>query len=219
MITISQIVEDIVNRSDFLKEGLAEGIVNFSALARKIKPKIEEKLLFEVTEGSIIMALKRYSSFLKDKNIEINNPAKVKNITVRSNLVEYAFQISSRLNSIHKKLLAFAEKKEDPFVNFAQGVFETTLILSENLSLFFEELSKDENLIAKFEGLSSISIRLPIDTAITAGVYYPFFRALALEGINFIEIISVFSELTFVFKDQDVERAFAVLKSVAKRAG
>ena len=42
MLSIGKITEDIINRSPFLREAMTENLVNISALARKIKPEIEE---------------------------------------------------------------------------------------------------------------------------------------------------------------------------------
>jgi aspartokinase len=53
-----------------------------------------------------------------------------------------------------------------------------------------------------------------VDTVETPGVYYPILKALAWAGINFIEIISVSSELTIIFRDKDVDRAFSVIKGL-----
>jgi FixJ family two-component response regulator len=40
---------------------LAEGLINISSLARKIKPEIEDFLQKPVQNGAVVMALKRYT--------------------------------------------------------------------------------------------------------------------------------------------------------------
>ncbi|TSC55732.1 MAG: hypothetical protein G01um101418_753 [Parcubacteria group bacterium Gr01-1014_18] len=62
--------------------------------------------------------------------------------------------------------------------------------------------------------LSSITIKLPEETITTPGVYYPILKALAWEGINIIEIISIGTELSILFKSNDVDRAFSIIKSL-----
>jgi aspartokinase len=218
VITIAQTVQELVSASPLLEEALSDGIINFSALARKLRPKIAERHMTPVREGAIVMALKRMAESGTQKQMNSLRVHEVRNITVRSNLVEFSFRNSSSLSTVLRKLGQLAEKKDDSFVNFAQGVFETTLIVSESLAKEVKQMTEKEILIKRYDGLSSISVRTPDHTADTPGVYYPFFRAFAWENINFIEIISVYSELTFVVEDKDVDRAFVVVKALSKKA-
>ena len=59
MITIPQVVEEIIQRQPFLIDMINDGLINHSSLARKIKPEIEEKLYKTVQLGAVVMALKR----------------------------------------------------------------------------------------------------------------------------------------------------------------
>ena len=64
------IVEEIIKKSPFLEEALAEGIINLSSLSRQIKPEIDEELHKDVQIGAIVMALKRLSPKF-DPNLKI----------------------------------------------------------------------------------------------------------------------------------------------------
>ena len=104
MITIAQTIEKVIAGHPSYGEALREGIVNFSALARKMMPEIEEILLEDVTEGSVVMALRRHAADLAIKYPkETVHP--IRNITVRSDIVELAFLSTPELNKIHQKLL------------------------------------------------------------------------------------------------------------------
>ena len=59
MVTIPSAVEKVIKKKPFLESALIEGIVNLSALSRKIKPEIEKELGKEVNDGAVIMALNR----------------------------------------------------------------------------------------------------------------------------------------------------------------
>ena len=59
MRTISDSIRDIIRRSPYLAEGIADGIINYSGLARKLKPQLEEEHLKTFNEGALVMALKR----------------------------------------------------------------------------------------------------------------------------------------------------------------
>lgn len=212
MRTIADTIRRMLEQSPHLAEALSEGIINYSALARKLRSQVENEHLKKFTEGAIIMALKRTEKLSPASRSQVHVSKTVRNITVRSNLVEYAFQNSPTLLKVQEKLLALTEKDEDSTVNFARGVFETAIIMSSNLEEKLQVLTRNEICLKRFHRLSSISIRFHPDTAHIPGIYYPFFQALAWHGLNFIEIVSGFSELTFVFEDNVVDKAFAVIK-------
>ena len=216
MRTITDSIRSTLQKSPYLAEALSDGIINYSALARRLRPRLEEEHLKKCTEGAIIMALKRVGKLTPSSRSQLHVSKTIRNITVRSNLVEYAFRNSLSLLKVQEKLLAIAEKEEDAVVNIAPGIFETALIVSAPLEKNLRELTKGESCIKQFHHLSSVSIRLHPDTAHIPGMYYPFFQALAWHGINFIEIVSGFSELTFIFEDAEVDRAFVVIKGLTK---
>lgn len=43
MISTSEVVQSIIQKSPLLEDGLARGIINYSALARDLRPQIEKK--------------------------------------------------------------------------------------------------------------------------------------------------------------------------------
>ena len=82
------LVEEIIKKSPFLEEALAEGIINLSSLSRQIKPEIDELTRKDVQIGAIVMALKRLSPKF-DPNLKIKVKKvinKLGDITVRSRI-------------------------------------------------------------------------------------------------------------------------------------
>ena len=213
MITIAQSVEDIVASTPFVEEALGRHLLNLSAYARAIRPQIQEKHLKTVTIASLVMALKRLQPRCKGRRVALYDLVKLRDITVESSFVEYTFRNTPTLNKLQRALIDLTEEK-DLCMNFAQGIHESTLVVHHALEKDVDHLAKKEHVLSKISGLSLITIRLPVDTVETPGVYYPILKALAWAGINFIEIISVSSELTIIFRDKDVDRAFSVIKGL-----
>ena len=91
MITIPEIVEDIIRKSPFIDQALYQKIINLSALARVIKPEVEKGVMKEVQLGAIIMALNRLSKktqkMQKSQQIIFSSAP---DLMVRSNLFEIA---------------------------------------------------------------------------------------------------------------------------------
>jgi len=86
MITIPQVVEEIIQKQPFLIDMINDGLINHSSLARKIRLEIEEKLYKAVQLGAIVMALKRIkiSTISKKPTLPFKNP----DLMVRSQLME-----------------------------------------------------------------------------------------------------------------------------------
>ncbi len=213
MRTISQVVEEVIQRSPFFAEAIAEGIANNAEIARKIKPDVEKRLLEEVSESAIAMALHRLSKHIRRPHFGEKMLKQVHDITVRSGLVEFVFS-NSDAPELLDALLASAKKKRHTFVNLSRGLHESLLVVNRD----FEDeiaavLRKQKNLRRK-DSLSAITMHLPKVSLNVPGVYYPILKAIAWEGISFVEVMSVDTEFSILFEDKDVDRAFSVLKRI-----
>lgn len=214
VVTVASAVEEIVKGSPLLEDGLARDIISYSALARELRPVIEKRLIKSVQRGAIVMALKRISVALKQKHTSLNSIRNLADLTVRSKLKEFTFANSDTIVKRQKDFFEIVTKRNDIFSNFSQGVRETTLIVSEEITEELTIIFKNEKLLSKIEKLSSITIRFHKEIVNTPGVYYSILKLLAWEGINVIEVVSTSMELTIIFNTNEVDRAFSVLKNV-----
>jgi aspartokinase len=213
MITIPETVERIVRKSPFLEEGLTLGILNLSALARLIRPEIEKETMKDVQDGAIIVALNRLSRKIQKRIRRTQSAFKqAPDLIVRSNLFEMTFAVSETIPLNQKRLLEKTSRIPNSFVTFTQGIHETTLFAGHDLEATVIAFFKDEKLIMKIEGLSSVTLILPKDTTQIPGVYSHILKALAWEGINVVDVVSTLNELTIVLDDKDIDSAFSIIK-------
>jgi aspartokinase len=215
MRTISSAVEDYIKSKPFLISALSQGIINLTSLSRIIKSEIEVSLKKEVKYGAIVMALKRLSNELEFRTtFKIVKIIKdIGDITVRSSLVDYNFKVSDTLLSNQAKLLAKVDNNDD-FYTSSRGVNECNIVVSGNLISLVEDVLKNEILLSKQENLSSISIKLPSENVSIPGVYYFVFQRLSWEGINIYEVISTSNEFTILVNEDQVDKAFKVIKDL-----
>jgi hypothetical protein len=212
------IVEEIIKKSPFLEEALAEGIINLSSLSRQIKPEIDEELKKDVQIGAIVMALKRLSPKF-DPNLKIKVKKvinKLGDITVRSKITYYTFKNSDSLIEKQAELLKKLQGKKDIFFAFSQGVYETSIILSDSEHNDVDTIFKNEAIVQESKGLSSITIKLPSENSDVSGIYYFILKKIAWEGINILDIISTMHEFTIIVNDESIDRAFTILKNLNK---
>jgi len=214
MITVSEVLENLVKQKPFVERALAEGLLNLSAFSRQIKPDIEKAVKKPVTEASILMALKRLVPL-----IEVSISKKIEKATkgfgdiiVRSNLCDFTYKNSDSLMEKQSNLIKLLTAEKDVFYTISHGVFETTIVVSAHFADEVKRIFSDETLFSTTSSISSITIRLPKDNIKIPGLYYFVFKQIAWEGISILEVISTTNELSMILRDKDVDKVFSVLK-------
>jgi len=218
MKTVAQSVEEIIKKKPFLESALAQGLINMTSLAKDILPTVVEDLRKDVNQGAIVMAIKRLAPTLE---FQINHKVRgilnnLGDITVRSKLADYTFSISDSLIKNQLTFLEMVGNHPDLYYAVSRGVYETTIVISDKFQSEVEEIFKNEVVISKKIGLASLTIKLPEENTKVAGIYYYIFRDLAWEGINIEEVISTTNEFTIIVDDNQVEKAFRLLKNLGK---
>ncbi|WP_066629455.1 aspartate kinase [Labilibacter marinus] len=216
MITIPQAIESIIKEQPFLTEALAEGLINVSALARKIKPEIDKIIMKDAKQGAIVMALNRLSpqiDFHLNRGID-KMITMLGDIIVRSDLTDYSYKNSNTLIKCHTKVFESLAHYQDTFYTLVRGVHESNLVISSIHANLIEEHFKNEELHLKMENLSAITLKLHESNTQVPGFYYYILKAIAWEGINITEVISTSNEFTVLINDEDVDRAFSALKKL-----
>ena len=216
MRTIASEVLDYINKKPFLLSALSQRIINLTSLARQIQPEIEGALKKPAKSGAIVMALKRISEneeFLATHKI-IKTLKNIGEITVRSSIVDYCFRFSDTLLDTQAQFLNHIKGKTAVFYTSSQGVAESTIIVSKNLSEELEAFFKEEQCLSKEDNLSAISLKLPTENVRVSGVYYFIFQRLSWEGVNIHEVISTANEFTILTDEASVNTAFKVIKEL-----
>jgi len=215
MVTISDALRKIVAQTPFLEEGLASGIINLSALARALRPRIEAGLVKDVSDAALMMALKRLSERTLGKLPRPKAVAThVTDITVRSHLSEFTFQNSETLLPRQIRLLQEIKGAGDRFITFSCGAVETTAIVSSDLEDRVRRIFDGERLLSRYSGLSAIILRLTPQTVAAPGIYYLILKLLAWEDINVTEVVSTYTEFIILLDDASIDRAFSILRTL-----
>lgn len=218
MDSIGKITEEIINRSPFLRESMTDGLINVSALARKIHPEIEQITGKEVKEGAIVMAIKRMSPGLYHKlNVRIKNVlGELGDVIIRSNLISFTYSNSASSAESHSQVVKIIAGEPDGFFALCKGNSETTFVTIDKHKSLVEEVFAQERLVNKIQNVSTITIKLPEVNADIQGIYYYILKQLAWQGINIIELMSSSNEFTIIVDHHDVNNAFMILNQLKR---
>ena len=198
MESTSELVWLYVKQRPFLKEVLRQGIVNHSALARRIAV---DAFGSAERQNAVKMALIRLGERME--RVESDLEEKILGVLKRSSMVlknKVAVVIAKRgLENVH------------PLSQVKSGR-HTTYILEQR------ELEKvpPKALWKSEENLNLVIIESPEDVEEVPGVISYVLGALASEGINVVEFISCYTDTLLVLNQADTERAYRVLSSIMR---
>ncbi len=214
MISVQQVVTQIIHRQPYLEDMLANNLINLSSLARQIKNQVAQETKKQVTVGSIVMALKRLSISLKPQlygRLLIDTVNNLNEITIRSHLTELVFTNSPSLNQKQKLILA-GQKDSHHFMALTKGRKETNIIISHQLTNKVKNILKQEKLVYQRDNLTAVSIQLPDNSINIPGIYYYILKLLALNNISIVEVVSTYSEFILILETSNLQPVLSLLQ-------
>lgn len=206
MITVADVVEEIILESEIALTALSGGYLNLSAFAKTIKKEVEERSKKPVRVGTIVVALSRLTKKLGKQKALIPEVV-VDEFTVKTPLVELSFErTNENIERLRKVYLEGLPPNE--FLDVTQSSSEITLIVNRDqlekiLKIFAKVKPK-----ARLENLAAFTVKFKEEYIDEPNVIYALLRKLAIRKINIVEIVSTYTELTFILNANDIDDAF-----------
>lgn len=210
--SVPHAIKQILSANPLYLGALKEGIANYTALAQKIKPTIEEMIGAEINLGTIVVAIKRIADTLSEKEslqfkkvsfngIRMSLTGSIIDVDFNSKEVEY---IINTMDEIIDKEIVF-------------NIFQT----DKQLRLFAEDIDEIRNLLSAKStstiksGLSKITIKIP--NANAHEIYNNLLSTTStILNANNIYIYNAFfspDEIVIILDNKDAARAYELLRS------
>lgn len=215
MVTISHIVQKIINERPFLQEALSRGIVSYASLATQLQKEIEQELGKKIKLFAVIMALRRHADKIRTENEKIKFDLHSE-VTMKTNLCDICVMKSPRLMAELKNLYGMVDFGRGDTFNVSQCNYEISMVTNEKYKQRLLQHLKGEKIIDIRDGLVSLSLRYPEEFFETPGVIFQIVRNLAWEKINIYEAISTHTEFTLVISKKDSVRAYRILQGMTE---
>lgn len=210
MIKISQAVDEIIKGDEIAFEAHKAGLLNLSAYAKQIQPAIEKKLYKPAKIGSIVVALSRIKDEI-DTLADLKPRVKIQDLIIKYPLCEITYEEDEVSLKALTSLPANLQKK-DKFLTITQGVSEITLICSSELQIEILKHFKTKP-SGKYEDLVAISVRFAEEEYIEVpNMIFTLVSALATKRINLIEIVSTYTEISFIVRNKDMQITIDALR-------
>lgn len=170
---------------------------------------------------SVSIAIKRYIKTLGKKKLSkvIQKIIANSQLSTKNDIIHMTFRRSDFIiNKIKEVSKEIRWDQEDVFL-VNQGPGEVTVVLDEKNKSFFKDCKK--YLIEQTSDLSLLSIKESFKPGLEKSIEVPsvyayFLSQLSRNSINFLEIVSTFSQLTIILRSQDLMQAYQTLDNSIK---
>jgi hypothetical protein len=211
-VPVAQSVRTYIDARPVVRDALAMGIVNLSALTRRIR---DETGLG--SEEAVLVACRRYTPrhAAPDYQASIRKVLDKSKLEVRTRIGTLTLQSSWKTSSRLEKALGQLQGRSHP-VHVLHGSESITIITDESLLAEMKETLGTDDLVKESKGLVELNIRSPDSIEDVPGVLAFVASTMAARGINFNEVVSCYKDNIFIIEESDLFQAFQVLNGLIR---
>lgn len=214
MITIVDVIRDLVADNPFLQFGLGKRLFNLSRLSKELKTQVEIRAMKDVKESAILMALSRLQRSMQ-KDAPKREKVCVENLTIQTGLSICTFTKTKDVHQGVNKLFV-ALQKDNGYLTICEGIQEITILLdakhASRVKQFIAEKPKHHQ-----DNLAALGLTFEEKQYLaTPGVICCVLQQVLLQNINLIEVSSTYSGLTLYVAENDAKLAFETLYRLFK---
>ncbi|MBN1156871.1 hypothetical protein JXA85_04590 [Candidatus Woesearchaeota archaeon] len=214
MTNINSKVWRYVDNKIEIKKTLLEGLVNVSALARKIAQ--EEKL--EGNIDAIISAIRRYETKTekKDEHIRFSKLIRKAKLSTKTRLgsvlVRRTDETERKVSTIYSRL----KMKRDSTLRIFEVINYIKIIIDDSLLESVAGMFSSPDIEKIEKNLGELTIDYSDDITKISGVFARISNELAVNEISIIDSMICQWEHLIIVKENDLEKAFTVIFSLTK---
>lgn len=214
MIKVTDIVNDLIQTDELALEAMRAELLNFSAYADKIHSQVENLTKKPVQKGTIVVTLSRISKQAKSLSQPLKPHISLQNLSVKTPLCVLSFQKTQDVERRLSTLSPFLVSSSDLF-GICHSQSEATLVCSEKATRVIKK-HFDINPKREIINCAAVTLEISQNLADTPNVLYVLLSSLAQKRINIVEIISTYTEISFIVKAEQLEETVAALHVYSK---
>ncbi|MEI6729568.1 MAG: hypothetical protein WCK98_08075 [bacterium] len=209
MYSVVDATKRIVQSNQFLAEYLASELINTSQYARKIKAEVEALTMKSVELNTIVTSLNRIKKSIQTK---LNVDFFIDNVQMKypiSDIVYTKFDNDYlKIADLYKEI----SKTSNSFLNITQSQGETNIFVNSIFSHSVLEKFKGHKPLYQREDLAGMVIKFSPKYMDVAGSAFSVIRTISLEGVNLIEVLSTYTEMSVFVDFKDSQRVMEIIK-------
>lgn len=206
--SITEAVREIVSSDLSFQDSLQRDYCNISALARIIKPQIDQMLSKDTSIESIVTALKRSRYDYDVPQKPIASILAASNITVNTDVAKISAKKSKK--TIEKVAKAMVQGVGN-FISISESIMSITLVFEDLLLQDIKGMFAYDDILEIEDSLAAIIVHSPEDIIKTPGCAIAFYNQLARRHINIEDTVSCYTDTIVLVKMEQVGKAFNAL--------
>ena len=206
--SISYAVREIINNDASFQDSLQYAYCNISALARIIKPQIDQILARNISIESIVTALKRSRKVYNFQEHSIASILANSSISVKTDVAKVSANKSKK--TIEKVAKALTQNV-DNFVSVSESILSITLVFDDILIYDVKRMFTSYDILEIENDLAAIIVHSPEEIIKTPGCAITLYNQLARRHINIEDTVSCYTDTIVLVKMADVAKAFNAL--------
>ena len=212
MVTISHIVNKLVDERIYLHEALSKGIASYGSVAKHLKPELEKELGKEVEHSAIVTALRRYAEKLTTRFNEVKFNTKYSEVNLKTHIIDINVLRTQELFDKLKRFYDLINFEKGDILHVVYGRTHVAIITNKRYKDNILKLLQNQKIKKIEEDLVALSFRVGKERIEEPGVLFKLTRSLAWEDINVVEIISVDVEVTFIVDKKNATKGYNALE-------
>jgi hypothetical protein len=210
MRNISDAVRQLVETDAVSYDALLAGTLNHSAYAKVIRTEVETACKKPVQAGTVVTALTRLRRTLARRPPVV--PAfSLKSLAIKTGIVDWTLPLSPATDTFLRKLAA-APRDPDELLMTVSGTREVAIVCSATLLGKASRTPSRVRTTSKVDELVALTAVYDSSYKFVPSVGYALLRAFALRRINVMEVVSTFSDVTFVVSEADAATSLEALR-------
>lgn len=214
MVTISHIVNKLVDERIYLHEALSNKIASYGSVAKHLKPEIEKELGKEVEHSAIVTALRRYAEKLTTRFNEVKFNTRSSEVNLKTHIIDINVIKTQELFDKLKRFYDLINFEKGDILHVIYGSTHVAIVTNERYKEKILKLLQNQKIKKIEEDLVALSFTVGKERIDKPGVLFKLTRSLAWENINVIEIISVNLDVTFIVNKKDAVKGYNALEKL-----
>ncbi|MBU0615552.1 MAG: ACT domain-containing protein [Nanoarchaeota archaeon] len=206
---LAKSTEKYIQEHPGIRECFRQGLINFSALSRKIA--LDMHLDVKNDFDAILIACRRYHTKLRKEPIlgsKILDIMKSSKLEVKNKIVDLIVEKSVFFNHLIEIQKEVKQRQER--LNIIEGTNTITIITSMEFLPFIQKLFK-KKIIRVYENLAEVVFKSPENLTETPGFIAHISTLLADNGVNIIEVMSTYTDTLIVVNEKDIAKVMELL--------
>jgi aspartokinase len=214
MVTVSHVVNKLVDERIYLHEALSYKIASYGSVAKYLKPDIEKELGKEVEHFAIVTALRRYANKLTTRFEDVKFKTMNSEVNLKTHIIDINVIKTQELFDKLKRFYDFIDFQKGDILHIIYGRTNVSIVTNERYKEKILKLLQNQKIKKIEEDLVALSFTVGKQRIEKPGVLFKLTRSLAWENINVIEIISVDIDITFIVARKDATKGMNALEKL-----